>query len=77
MARDKGTLNRPARRARSLDFEKIIGPGEHPNGFTSQTANGTAKCYGTGWNWQGPNWSMPEVPEHGAWQKPGSNRTGE
>ena len=25
-----------------LDFEKLIAKGENPNGFTAQTANGTA-----------------------------------
>jgi hypothetical protein len=77
MASDKGTLNRPARRARSLDFEKIIGAGEHAGGFTSQTANGTGKFVGTGWNQQFDFGPMPEAPERGPWQKPHSNRTGE
>lgn len=62
---------------KKLDLEGLIKEGENPKGFTAQTANGTAKCYGTGKNWQGPDFEMPDVPEHGAWQGPNSNRTGE
>ena len=29
-----------------LDFEKLIAKGENPNGFTAQTANGTAHWKG-------------------------------
>lgn len=56
---------------RRLQFDDII-----PNGVVTQTANGTSKDVGTGWNKE-YNWEMPEVSEKGAWQKPNSNRTGE
>lgn len=62
---------------RKMDFEKLIARGENPRGFTAQTANGTAKCYGTGWNKQVTIPELPEAPEGGAWQRPNSNRTGE
>ena len=41
-----------------LDFEKLIAKGENPNGFTAQTANGTAHWKGTGWNKDEPNLSF-------------------
>jgi hypothetical protein len=44
-----------------LDFEKLIAKGENPNGFTAQTANGTAHWKGTGWNKDEPNWGYPAV----------------
>lgn len=58
------------------NLESLYGFGENPNGFTSQTANGTAHAVGTGWN-KKPPFTAPEVGESGAWQKPNSNRTGE
>lgn len=36
-----------------MKFEDMIGFGENPQGFTSQTANGTAHWHGTGWNLNG------------------------
>lgn len=67
----------PAKRPRkSLDFEKIIASGQHPNGLTAQTVNGTAKsgdC--SGWN-RDYKWpTRPEVPADGAWNN--ANRTSE
>jgi hypothetical protein len=38
--------------APNLDWEGLIGFGENPNGFTAQTANGTAHDVGTGYNYQ-------------------------
>ena len=59
-----------------IDFEKLIGFGENPKGFTSQTANGTAHWQGTGWNgcW---DWQMPELPPGPTRPAGRSNRTGE
>lgn len=67
----------PGKRPRkSLDFEKIIGAGQNPNGFTAQTANGTAKSGPQpGWN-KDTKWpTMPQVTPDGAWNN--ANRTGE
>lgn len=72
-----------------LDFERLIARGENPNGFTAQTANGTAHWKGTGWNKDEPNWSSAPVGPS-PWDSPDhqvrpdstrptgrSNRTGE
>jgi hypothetical protein len=61
---------------RKLQFTDQVQEGQNPNGFTAQTKNGTAHCYGTGWNkvW---SYEMPQLPEGGPWQTPNSNRTGE
>ena len=60
----------------SIDFEKIIGRGENPNGFTAQTPNGTARWRGTGWNKLNPtNW--PQVDSDPVRPAGRSNRTGE
>ena len=61
---------------RKMDFEAMIQSGENPKGMIAQTANGTSKDVGTGWNCE-YNYEMPQVEEHGPWQKPRSNRTGE
>jgi hypothetical protein len=59
-----------------LDFEKLIAKGENPNGFTAQTANGTAHWKGEGWNRDEP-WNSPQV-EPGPTRPAGrSNRTAE
>jgi hypothetical protein len=58
------------------NLSKLIGRGENPKGFTAQTANGTAKATGTGWN-KGYDWERSEVEPGGAWQPGWSNRTGE
>ena len=60
----KGFLDRPAR-----------GEADTPDGFRSQTPNGTGLTKGPGWNRQG-NYQMPEVPADGPWGN-GGNRTGE
>jgi len=59
-----------------MDFEKLIGFGENPKGFTSQTANGTAHWNGTGWNSQ-PNYDSSQIEPKPAWPAGRSNRTGE
>ena len=61
---------------RKMNFEKLIQRGENPNGFTAQTANGTAHWKGTGWNKE-YDWRRPQV-EPGSTRPEGrSNRTGE
>lgn len=63
-------------RTKSLDFESLIASGQNPNGFTAQTANGTAKAGNhAGWN---RDYDMPPrepVPATGAWSN--ANRSGE
>jgi hypothetical protein len=56
---------------RNLDFESII-----PRGVVAQTANGTSRDTGTGWNRDEP-WSSPQLAPGGPWRKGRSNRTGE
>ncbi len=63
-------------RRRSMNFEKLIAKGENAKGFTSQTANGTAHTFGTGWNRDEPT-EMPQVKVGGPWQDRRSTRTGE
>jgi hypothetical protein len=79
--------------AKSLsDLESLIEDGENPNGFTSQTCNGTSHATGTGWNRDKPNWDMASVPDtiedyerrpdhqirpEPTWPAGRSNRTGE
>ena len=59
-----------------MKFESMIRNGENPNGFTAQTANGTAHWQGTGWNRVG-DWTAAQV-EPGPTRPTGrSNRTGE
>ena len=74
-----------------LDFEKLIAKGENPNGFTAQTANGTAHWKGTGWNKDESsyctsgdisgeaNWKSPDHQVRPGSTRPDgrSNRTGE
>ena len=50
-----------------IDFEKLIAKGENAKGFTSQTANGTARWRGTGWN-RDEAFSMPEIAPRGPWR---------
>lgn len=45
-------------------------------GFKAQTANGTSRAYGRGWNWD-PPYEWPQVEGHPAWPGGRSNRTGE
>lgn len=61
---------------RTMDFEKMIEKGENPLGFTSQTANGTAHWYGTGWN-KGWSLQMEQLPPDPIRPAGRSNRTGE
>jgi hypothetical protein len=62
--------------SRQWDLEGLYGKGQNPDGFTSQTSNGTGHAVGTGWNKVYP-YSMPELPEDAT--RPGgrSNRTAE
>ena len=67
-----------------IDFEKMIGDGENPQGFTAQTPNGTAHWKGTGWNrggrggWAAQNpWSGPQIEPDATRPNGRSNRTGE
>lgn len=65
------------KRTKSLDFESLIASGQNPNGFTAQTANGTAKAGNcAGWNraYQ-PASPQPYVEATGAWSN--SNRSAE
>lgn len=65
-----------ARARKSLKFDKIIGAGQHPGGFTAQTANGTAKSGNcSGWNKDYPGPAWPEVAADGVWAH--ANRSGE
>lgn len=63
-------------RERTLDLEGLIGKGENPNGFTAQTANGTAHATGTGWN-KDYDWSCNQVEPDATRPAGRSNRTGE
>ena len=65
-----------SKKDRKVDFEKLIGRGENPNGFTAQTANGTAKWRGTGWNCQ-YDWTQEQVMPDPTRPAGRSNRTGE
>lgn len=59
-----------------IPFERLIGRGENPQGFTAQTANGTAHWRGTGWN-KGFEYDQPEMPPDATRRAGRSNRTGE
>lgn len=59
-----------------LDFEKLIGRGENPRGFTSQTANGTAHWRGTGFN-KDYDFERMQVEPDATRPAGRSNRTGE
>lgn len=60
---------------KSMDFEGLIGFGQHPKGFTAQTVNGTAKTGNCpGWN-KDYKWERPEVAAEGVWAN--ANRSGE
>lgn len=73
----KNRQNQGAADQGRIDWENMIAPAESPKGATFQTANGTAKAMGTGHNWQGPDFTWPEVPPHGPWKGGRNNRTGE
>jgi hypothetical protein len=68
-------INMP-RRNRRMDFEAIIQAGENPDGFTAQTANGTAHWRGAGWN-KVMDYTMPELPPDATRPAGRSNRTAE
>jgi hypothetical protein len=63
---------------RLSDLESLLAKGEMGgvDGFRSETANGSARWKGTGWNQQ-YNYSTPEAPEKPTWRGGRSNRTGE
>jgi hypothetical protein len=63
-------------RSRQWDLEGLIDKGQNPQGFTSQTPNGTGHDVGTGFNKVYP-FSMGQLPEDST--RPGgrSNRTAE
>ena len=61
----------------NIDFEKMIGRGENPQGFTAQTANGTAHWRGTGWNKSDYDWERPQLASDRTRREGRSNRTGE
>lgn len=70
MIRAKGTLR---------NLETLIKKGENPEGFTAQTANGTARTFGTGHNrkdWETTN-EWPQDREGGTWQGGRNTRWGE
>ena len=56
-----------------MDLEALI---DKPD-FVAQTANGTAKPMGTGWNKDYRFGPLQEVDPEGPWQSGRSNRTGE
>ncbi len=67
-------------RRKSMDFEKLIASGEAknaPDGFRSQTANGTSHARTKGWNREDQKYTRPEAETGGPWQTPNSNRGGE
>jgi hypothetical protein len=57
--------------------EDLIKDGEHPKGFTAQTANGTAHAVGGGWNKQYDEYERPQCEPEGTRPSGRSNRTGE
>lgn len=65
-------------RRSNIDLPGLVEEGEHPDGFTAQTANGTAKAgnSASGWNqqWNG-NRAVPQAPRVGPWAR--GNRSGE
>lgn len=64
--------------AKSLkNLESLYERGENPQGFTAQTANGTAHWNGTGWNLTGREFTMPQLPPGPTRPAGRSNRTGE
>lgn len=62
------------KKARMLDFEKMIDKGGDQ--FTAQTANGTAKWKGTGWN-KDYDWQREQLPPDATRPEGRNNRTGE
>ena len=62
---------------KNLNFVQAYAKGESGKGFTAQTANGTARDMGTGWNRDEPWSSDWTAPEGGPWKGGPSNRTGE
>lgn len=58
-----------------MEFSRIIQSGQNPNGFTAQTANGTAKAGNCpGWN-RDYKYKNPEVAATEVWAN--ANRSGE
>jgi len=63
---------------RRLNFEGAIkdGPGKGAGGFNVQTANGTGRWSGTGWN-KDYDWSMEQLAPDATRPAGRSNRTAE
>lgn len=60
-----------------MKWEDLIEAGENPNGFTAQTANGTAHWQGTGWNQRPYDFEMPQNEPCAVAPAGRNNRTGE
>lgn len=60
-----------------MDFESMIEKGENPQGFTAQTANGTAHWQGPGWNQETWSYTREQGPPTPVSPEGRSNRTGE
>ena len=69
-------MPKPNSGKRSMDFEALIGFGENPKGMSAETANGSARATGTGWNRDRP-WTMDEIEPSEVWPAGPSNRSGE
>ena len=64
----------------NIYFDKLIQDGEKKGvagGFVAQTANGTAKWKGTGWNNTDASYTSAELPPSATRPSGRSNRTGE
>jgi hypothetical protein len=64
-----------ARKSTFLDLADIVAKGENPKGYVGQTANGSTRAPGPGWNWR-PKYEKEEAPAEGPWGND-ANRTGE
>ena len=57
----------------NINFETVY----ETRAFQSQTANGTGRAMGTGWNRLDQKYGSPEAEAGGAWKGGPSNRTAE
>jgi len=73
----KMKLPQPRRYNDKMEWESLIENGENPQGFTAQTANGTAKWHGTGWNQRAYDYTMEQMEPSPVAPGGRSNRTGE
>ena len=60
-----------------MKFEDMIEFGENARGFTAQTANGTAKWAGTGWNQRAYDFEAEQIDPVPTASGPRTNRTAE